>query len=297
MASGKDLGMQMLDAVKVYVGRSMQSFADRIDALESRALVAGPPGADGKDGTSVSLEDLLPIVQEAIGDLNVFKAGLVQRVESVIDSIPAPVAGPPGDPGKDGESVEAEQVQRMVDDMVAAAMASIPRPQNGIDGAKGEAGRDGKDAPQLEILSGVDPERRYARNTYARHAGGLIRAFRDTDAINLAEVEKSGWEVVLNGIADESEEISEDGRTIIKTTRYTSGPPWVRSYQTGSIQYQGIYLAEKEYFKGDIVTWGGESWYCTEDKTMIEPKYNHGGTSPWKLIAKKGRDGKDGKGK
>jgi hypothetical protein len=291
MASGKDLGMQMLDAVKAYVGRSMHSFADRIDAIESRAPVAGPPGTDGKDGEGIQGP---PGPAGRDVDMEAVRGMIGEAVAVAWNQMPKPQDGAPG---KDGESVEAEQVQRMVDDIVASAMASIPKPQNGVDGAKGEAGRDGKDAPQLEILSGVDPERRYARNTYARHAGGLIRAFRDTDAINLAEVEKSGWEVVLNGIADESEEISEDGRTIIKTTRYTSGPPWVRSYQTGSIQYQGIYVAEKEYCKGDVVTWGGESWYCKEDKTTIEPKYNHGGTSPWQLIAKKGRDGKDAKGK
>jgi hypothetical protein len=240
----------------------------------------GEKGLDGLNGKNVTPEDVQPLIDEA--------------VTKAVSVLPIPKDGSPGLDGRDGRdgvdgvSVSAEEVRAMVDDVVAKAMAAIVVK----DGTPGTDGRDGRDAPQIEILPAVDPDKTYPRNTYARHAGGLIRAFRDTDAINLAEIEKSGWDAVVNGIADESEVISEDGRLITKTF-YTNGKKWERNYQTGSIQYQGLYSSEREYQKGDIVTWGGESWFCKENNVKEEPKYHHGGTSPWAQLAKKGRDGKD----
>lgn len=55
--------------------------------------------------------------------------------------------------------------------------------------------------------------------------------------------------------------------------------------------YRGVYLESKTYELGDVVTWAGSTWNCQEPTTT---KPGDGSTS-WKLMVKRGRDGKDGR--
>lgn len=55
--------------------------------------------------------------------------------------------------------------------------------------------------------------------------------------------------------------------------------------------YRGVFAEGTEYEKGDLVTWGGSQWHCSEP-TTTKPGEN---SSAWKLAVKRGRDGKDGK--
>jgi hypothetical protein len=55
--------------------------------------------------------------------------------------------------------------------------------------------------------------------------------------------------------------------------------------------YRGVYLENKTYEPGDVVTWAGSTWNANEP-TSTKPGE---GSKAWTLIVKRGRDGKDGK--
>jgi hypothetical protein len=54
--------------------------------------------------------------------------------------------------------------------------------------------------------------------------------------------------------------------------------------------YQGVYTESTTYEKGDVVTWAGSTWHCHEPTTMKPGD----GSASWKLMVKRGRDGRDG---
>lgn len=54
--------------------------------------------------------------------------------------------------------------------------------------------------------------------------------------------------------------------------------------------YQGVYIDAQTYEKGDVVTWAGSTWHCHE-ATTTKPG---DGSASWKLMVKRGRDGRDG---
>jgi hypothetical protein len=268
MATGAELGLQMLGAVKAFVARSLgilgeqvTSLASRIDVLEKRDPVPGPQGERGEQGAKGERgEDGEPGAQGEAGAAGRDGKDGADGKDGGIG--PQGAAGPPGKAGETGPA--------------------------GTVGPQGASGRDGRDALQLEILSAVDPERRYARNTYARHAGGLIHAFRDTDAITLAEIERSGWEAVWEGVAGVSEEVLDEGRRIRRTTTLTSGKTFTCEHTTSYWIDRGVWR-EGMYQTGDVVTWGGSSFVAQRETTEKPDPLN--ANTGWRLIAKRGRDG------
>ena len=56
--------------------------------------------------------------------------------------------------------------------------------------------------------------------------------------------------------------------------------------------YRDVFDAATDYAKGDLVTDDGSLWLCKADTTSDRP----GSSSAWKLICKRGKDGRDAKG-
>jgi hypothetical protein len=56
------------------------------------------------------------------------------------------------------------------------------------------------------------------------------------------------------------------------------------------LSYEGPYQDAKQYEVGQVVFFAGGSWHCNEP-TMSKP----GESKAWGLVAKRGRDGKDGR--
>jgi hypothetical protein len=103
----------------------------------------GAPGAEGQkgaDGTSVSLEDVEPIVGRLLA--------------KAIEAMPKPRDGSDGRDGRDGASVPVEAVATLVNAEVAKAVAALPKPVDGKDGQRGEPGKDG--APGKDGERGAD---------------------------------------------------------------------------------------------------------------------------------------------
>lgn len=145
--------------VPEYVSRALGSFGDRLNAVEQRAAVPGPagkdgsPGADGKNGepgapgrdgvngTSVSVDELVPLVRQTVTD--------------AIAALPPPQDGRDGQDGKDGRdgadgmSVAVDDVLPIIQQTIADAVGLIERPRDGADGKDGQPGRDGEVPPAL----------------------------------------------------------------------------------------------------------------------------------------------------
>lgn len=186
-------------------------------------------------------------------------APILQRLEA-IEQQPAP---------KDGESVPVEQVERMVADAVAKAVAAIPR---AVDGTPG------RDAAHIEILPAIDETRAYPRGTFATHKGGLWRSFETTAGMK-------GWECIVDGLADVHVTQASERHAVITVT-HSCGSAFAHSLEVPAMVYRGRWRAGS-YDRGDTVTAKGGIWHC-DTRTDSEPGADE---SAWTLAAKAGERG------
>jgi hypothetical protein len=339
---------ELYEAVEVFVQRAFDAANERTAALEKRfgELPAGPrgergekgdagvgakgePGAAGKDGANgkdgVDGKNGEPGKDGAAGadgkpgvDGINGKDGAPGR-----DGVPGVngkdgARGADGINGKDADPKEIEEaVLRALDTRIAlevmakveAAMARIPKPENGRDGkdgvsVKGESGRDGrdgkdgkdgrdgvngedgtpgKDAAKIEIIPSIDPARSYPRGTFARHANGLWHAATNTQ-------EMRGWECLVAGFYAFDVEQTEE-RKFKFTARLSDGLAFVKEFALPVSLYRGVFKPGTEYFRGDEVTWGGSKWHCLAERTFEQPQTL--GCKDWVLSVKRGDPGKD----
>lgn len=226
--------------------------AEEVERMVAAAVAEIPPAKDGEPGASVSVADLEPVVAEA--------------VSKAVAEIPVP---------KDGESVPVEEVRRMIDEEVAKALASVPPAKDG---------EPGRDALQLELRPAIDLEKSYPRGTYARHAGGLWRAFEATKGLH-------GWECIVDGIADLRIE-QPSAREFTLVARTSSGAEVSKSIKVAALVDKGVFRADEGYEAGDGVTWGGSFFIAQKDAPVGKP--GEPGCDGWRLAVKRGRDGAKG---
>jgi hypothetical protein len=196
--------------------------------------------------------------------------------------IPEPLRG---EKGERGDAPSEGELRQIIAPLIPAPIrgekgeAGTP----GREGIDGEDGAPGRDALALEILPAIEDARSYPRGSYAKHAGGLWRAFEATHGMR-------GWECLLEGIASETEQLGEDGRTVTRTTVYSSGRAFERSFAMAVVLDKGVYKPDATYAPGDAVTWGGSIWIAQKH----EGAYSKPGTagSGWRLSVKAGRDGR-----
>lgn len=292
----------MVKAVQDYVKRCMEPFAARMKSIEDRIESGelkgekGDAGAAGRDGT-----DGIQGMKGADGTPG------ERGTDGVNGKDGEP--GPKGDPGERGEKGEpgergergepgtpgekgADGVQGKDGAPGRDGAAGEPGQKgvDGVDGRDGLEGQPGKDALQIEVMDGIDPQKKYQRGTYASFRGGIVRSFKATEPLGDGELEKAGWQVVVNGIDSEDEQASDDGRTVTRTTRYTTGKCLTRTWKTMALLDKGIYRPEAEYSKGDGVTYAGSWWIAQKDNPHGKPGDDDSG---WRLTVKRGRDGKD----
>lgn len=247
-----------VDIDLVELAQSAASLVQIPSADDIAALIVIPepiPGEKGKDAEPVDLESLAKAAAELV------------RIPEVRD----------GEPGLDGSSVSVDDLRPVIAELLGEAVKSLPRP------AEPKHGEDGRDAIHLEILPAIDAEKSYARGTYAKHSGGLWRAFEKTTGMR-------GWECIVEGIAELS--IEQAGERSFKAlATLSSGAVTEKSLTIPAQIYRGVFKSG-EYEPGDVVTWGGSAWHCEE---VTSDKPGEVGSKGWTLAVKRGRDGKDGK--
>lgn len=250
MFDGKAFGEQMVEVVRSYVDEATAPLLRRIHELEKRQPVAGDPG---RDGTSVTVEDVAPLIAEA--------------VERAISLLPIPKDGRDG---LDGASVDPSEVERMVADGIEKAVATLPAPRDGKDGVDGIG------------LAGALIDR----------AGDLVVTLSNGETRSLGPVVGKDGDNGQPGrdglqVKDIDLSLAADGRTLLLSlddgqVAYTAevGVP--------TMIYRGVFTDGTGYEKGDTVTWAGSLWHCNAE-TKDKPGE---GSADWTLAVKKGRDAK-----
>lgn len=131
-AFGQAMGEAILKAVAP-LKADIETLRAQLKELSERqpTVIHGKDGAPGKDGTSVTIEDVRPILSEA---LESFHAEMRASIDAAIKSIPTPKDGKDG---QDGKSVTTEDVAPIIRAEVEKAVAAIPAPKDGKDGKDG----------------------------------------------------------------------------------------------------------------------------------------------------------------
>lgn len=186
--------------------------------------------------------------------------------------------------GKDAAPVDLEAVAALVklpalpeinlDQLASKAAALIPVPEV-------RQPVDGRDALHLEILPSIDEAKTYARNTYAKHEGGLWRSFEQTSGLR-------GWECIVEGLKSVS--VTQEGdREFSVTLAKSSGAEVVQKFALPIQIYKGVHRDGEKYDVHDNVTWAGSQWTSTKAENTDKP----GTSDAWTLCVKAGRNGKD----
>lgn len=213
-----------------------------------------------------------------------------------LEARPTPEKGEAGEKGMDGESgkdADPEAVRQIVAEEVAKAVAEIPPAEKGEKGDTGEPGQDGKDGERGE--SGKDGCG--IKDLLIDRTGSLVCTLDD------GRVKELGPVVGKDGIDGEKGEPGKDGRDGFSLESFDvepgkDGRTYILKFSGNGVRhdyeltfpvpvYCGVFKQGDEYFPGDIVTWGGSAWHCDKETT------DKPGTENWRLMVKKGRDGKD----
>jgi hypothetical protein len=248
-------------------------------------------GRDGRDGANGrdAIVDYERIYSEVVNRIPTPKDGK-DGADAVVDypliisetikQIPVPRDG------KDGKDAIVDYGH-----IVEEVLKRIPVPKDGKDGESivGPPGLNGRDALQVDILPSIDLTRSYPRGTFALYDNGIVRSYRNT--LPGEAFDKSGWEVVVPGVADITMDRADDLRTFMFGFRKTGGELKQAIFSMPVMIYRGIFKMGDQYDIGDVVTWGGSAWHSQVNNNKSEPGKN----DDWKLMVKEGRKGKDGK--
>lgn len=175
-----------------------------------------------------------------------------------------------------GLTSDIHAVPALVQETVKSAVAALPP----IEIPKAPEVRDGRDAVQIDILPAIDTAKSYPRGSYARHAGGVWKAYRDTDGMH-------GWECVLRGVKSLAVTMA-DERTLTVTTELSDGEPSIQTIAIPTVLDRGPYVEGKTYEPGDAVTYGGSLWIAQKSSPTGRP--GDEGSEGWRLAVRRGRD-------
>lgn len=174
---------EIFGAMNGYVARHVDPLRRQLDALLARQPERGEKGADGKDGRDGKDADadaiatkVLEQVAKTLDAIPMPKDGkdgrdgdkgergekgesitveqLMPLIERLVSEAVAKVPAIKGDAGKDGASVDPKSVEQMVAD----AVARLPKAKDGIDGKDGKDGEKGMDGADGRDGKDADPE-------------------------------------------------------------------------------------------------------------------------------------------
>lgn len=242
-------------------GEIKKQLADLGGAIVDVEMRLGAKQAQDAESLLGCISDVAKSIPAAYDD-----TALRRQIEDVAKSVPA---------AYDDTSLrsEMEVLLKGVDAQLDHLRKQAP--------ADGKPGADGRDALQLEVLPAIDEQKSYTRGTYAKHAGGLWRAFEQTSGMR-------GWECIVEGVKELQVDMV-DKRLSVKAVM--SSGALAEMVKELPIQiYRGVFKSEDPYHQGDTVTWAGSLWHCNVTGTKALPG---DGSADWTLAVKKGRDGRE----
>ena len=272
----------------------------RIAALEAVQVVEGPPGHDGKDADP---EFIRAEVAKAVAALPApvngrdGKDAPAPDVEAIAKRAAALVPAPKD--GEDGQSADPAVIVELVKFHLAEAVAAMPVPKDGRDGLNADPNdvkalidkavaalplpKDGRDGVGVAgAVIGRDGDLVVTLSDGTAKSLGVVIGANGSDGAK-GEPGHDGF-----GFDDFEEDLEDDGRVIVR--RYRSGDR-VKEFRhkTAWLIYRDVFKPGQSYERGDVVTWGNQSYVCRE-ATTTKP-----GEGPaWRLMVRKGGDGKVG---
>lgn len=246
-------------------------------------LVAGLPKP--QDGKSVSVDEILPIidglVEKKFSTIELPKPIELPDVPSMVRaSVRAAIAElPKPQDGKDGAT--ADQLKGMVQELVSVAIEALPKPKDGIGLAGAVLDREGS-----LVITLSDGKMANLGTVVAKELD--LKAIHKTleEMVKAIPRPKDG----LDGFGFDDLSYEFDGvRNLTFKFEREGKEPKVLHIQFPTITYKQVYVEGKKYDLGDLVTWGGSMWHCNKNGVTDKP----GSNDNWTLAVKRGRDGKE----
>ncbi|TPJ76198.1 hypothetical protein FJ422_30410 [Mesorhizobium sp. B2-6-3] len=316
---GKAFGAEIVGIVKGHVERSLAPIMARLESME-KAIGALPAPKDGEPGTSVTIDDVAPMIRaeaervgagvlaaakatvaELVANLPPGPAGKDADPEIIKQMVDAAIAAlPPAEKGKDADPVE---VAAQIAAEVERAVAALPPPRDG-NRATVEDMRPLVEESVSRAIAGIAMPKDGTNGLPGRDGIGLAGALIDrTGNLVLTLTDGTVRELGLVvgkdgesgkpgvdglGFEEMTEELADDGRTIVR--RYSRGDQ-VKEFRhsLAVVLDRGVFKEGQSYRPGDGVTWAGSFWIA-QAQTSEKPDGGEG----WRLAVKRGRDGKDG---
>jgi integrin beta 3 len=216
-------------------------------------------GKDGKDGESVSLEDL--------------KMALLPGIQEFLRSIPPAKDGEPGKDGKDGTSISLDDVLSGVRGLVAEAVDALPVPRSVV-GAVID-----RDGDLCLVLSDGESKK------LGKVVGNDGLPGKDGKDGRPGENGKDG----KDGIGFKDMSVTFDGERDFAFKFVLEDRVEELKMTIPFVLYRGVWRPGS-YKQGDQVTRDGSQFVAMRD-TDGQPGTAESG---WQLSTKRGRDGKDG---
>jgi hypothetical protein len=280
-----------------------------------------------KDGASVTLEQAIPLLEAGVTKWMLeWERRAQEALVKAADRIPAPKdgrdgdrgsPGEKGDAGKDGVGIERLEVdQKSVEFILTDGTSAVvelpvgPQGEKGLDGTPGLRGEKG-DAPSAADLEAVvmrllpDMIHKEVEAAFQRHmdylivkTAALVPAGRDgpPGAPGRPGARGEDGDHGKDGIHGR-DGVSIDGLRVkhvggrkqkLIATKSDGSEQEVQFVMEGMLLDCGIHKTNSAYEMGDVVTRGGSYWVAKTATTGTP------GESPdWRLVVKRGRDGKD----
>jgi hypothetical protein len=251
-------------------------------------------GLRGADGTSVTVDDVHPLVIKAVeaavsalpppkdGEsvigprgYSAYEVAAAQGYGGTADEWARSLIGKDGDKGDPGQSITVDDVLPTVKSWFDALPPPAP-------------GKDGKSITVDDIAEFMESHIAKWALDFERRAQDLLqRAIERIPAPKDGVNGKDGRDALdIDGF---DATLEEDGRTV--TLSLSRGETRIeRKLSLPHVIYRGIYRQGETYQRGDSVTFGGSTW-ITNANTSGKPGED---STDWRLAVKRGRDGKDG---
>lgn len=270
----------------------------RIEEIESRSTIPGKDGEPGKDGTSVTIEDVAPLIDIA--------------VRKAFEEMPKPKDGEPGKDGHDAEPIDiadvvrellaSEECQTLAKLSAAEAVSEYIREHPIKNGEPGKDGEDGQSVTDEQVIKAVAAhlkENPPQKGEDGEDGVGIAGAIIDRDGCLILTTTK-GITVNLGRVVGKDGEKGNDGADFSDCTIDYDGERTITIRGRGGDIVKRLPIPmDKGYWregmaceKADIVTHAGNAWIALKDtstKPCLENK------ADWRLFARKGRDGTDGR--
>ena len=264
MLDTKALAEATATIVRDHVEKATAPLVERIALLEARAPVAGPPGADGRDGEN-GKDGTDGIAGENGKDGADGRDG---------------VDGTPGEPGADGN-----------DGAPGADGVHGDKGTDGVDGKDGADGINGKDGVGVAgaLIDRAGQLVVTLTDGTTRELGPVIGKNGADGADGAKGADGRDGEAGADGFGFDDLAFEHDGERGFKLLFVKGDRSKEFAFEVPVVLDRGVWKEREEpYKKGDAVSWAGSLWIAQKE-TTAKPDAGDG----WRLSVKRGRDGKD----